>query len=546
MQLRDYQLVGKQKIEQAWADGARNVCYRLPTGGGKTVLFSSILQQEPGASVAIAHRQELVGQIAMALAKNGVRHRIIGPQKVIKMCINMQMMELGTHFYNHNAPCAVAGVDTLVRRHDALRHWLHQVQLWVMDEAHHLLTDNKWGKASQMFPNARGLGVTATPVRADGKGLGRHADGLLDALVEGPEMRELINRGYLTDYRIFAPPSDIDLSSEQVGSTGDWSSQQLKRAAKRSHIVGDVVEHYRRFADGKLGVTFATDVETAGDIKNQFVAMGVPAAIVSAKTPDRDRYEIIQRFRRREILQLVNVDLFGEGFDLPAIEVVSMARPTQSYGLYCQQFGRSLRPMEGKSHAIIIDHVGNVVRHGLPDKPRIWSLDAREKRPRMQKPDDDIPLRYCVECTAPYEKIHKVCPWCGAKHVPQGRSKPEYVDGDLFELDPNVLKEMRGERDWVDADPAYVGDLLRRKGAPQAAVNGAIKNQRVRQQYQRALRESIRWYAIHHQEIGRDESQIYRAFYLQFGIDVMSAQTLGKQDALELANRINEYLGRCK
>ena len=239
--------------------------------------------------------------------------------------------------------------------------------------------------AAALFPNSRGLLVTANTERADGKGLGRHADGLADTLVEGPGMRDLINQGYLSDYRIFAPPSDLNLDGVEIGSTGDFKQNQLKLRIKKSHVVGDVVEHYKRLANGKQGITFATDVETATEIAAQFNAAGVPAEAVSAKTPDRLRVEISRRFERGEIKQLVNVDLFGEGYDVPAVEVVSMARPTESFNLFCQQFGRSLRILEGKTGAIIIDHVGNVMRHGLPDAYQAWTLDRREKGKRKKK-----------------------------------------------------------------------------------------------------------------------------------------------------------------
>jgi len=316
-----------------------------------------------------------------------------------------------------------------------------------------------------MFPNARGLGVTATPERADGRGLGRWADGLFDEMVEGRNMRDLINMGYLTDYRIFAPKTeDLYLENVKTGSDGDYTRESLKTAVRQSHVVGDVVKHYLRIAPGKLGITFATDVETATDIANQFNLAGVPAAVVSAKTPDHERISILRDFKARKLLQLVNVDLFGEGFDLPAIEVVSMARPTKSYSLYCQQFGRALRLMiseilagawdtytdaqrrafiaeSTKPYAIIIDHVGNidpaVGGHGLPDAPHVWTLDAREKRSGGGK--QDKPTKVCIECTGFWEGYSTTCPYCGHVAVPGRRDGPEFVDGDLLELDAETL-----------------------------------------------------------------------------------------------------------
>jgi DNA repair protein RadD len=549
IQLRPYQQDAKDDLYEAWENPEiRNVLVVKPTGAGKTVFFSSVIHDHVGTSCAIAHRQELVGQMSLALARDGVRHRIIGPNSVVKMCMSEHRRELGESLYDPGAQCAVAGVDTVLARKKNLAGWLNQVTLWVQDEAHHVLRSNKWGKVIDLMPHARGLGVTATPIRADGKGLGRHADGVMDALIEGPSMRWLIEHGYLTDYRIFGPPTDLDLSDVMVSaSTGDYNQKGLKKAVQKSHLVGDVVDHYLRIAPGKLGVTFATDVETATDIARQFNERGVPAEVVSAKTPDAIRQEILRRFRRRELLQLVNVDLFGEGFDLPAIEVVSMARPTRSYALYSQQFGRALRPMEGKEEAIIIDHAGNIAPpfgHGLPDVEREWSLDARGSTPRAKNPDDGVPLRYCVNCTQPYKRTHRTCPYCGHYHEPLGRDKPEYVDGDLFELSPDVLAQMRAAVEKANEDPISVANRMKHAGAPEPAVRGAAKQIRLRQEARQALLESIAWWAGYHRDMGQTDSESYRLFWHLFGVDVLTAQTLGRPETLDLAGRINDTLAR--
>lgn len=527
-QLRPYQSKLKADTLAAWQAGARAVLAVAPTGSGKTVLFSDILAGYPGASCAVAHRQELVSQISLALGRNGLRHGILAPQSTVRNIVAIHMGELGRSYYDPSARCRVAGVDTLVRAPSS-DPWLAQVGLWIQDEAHHVLTGNKWGKAVEMFPNARGLGVTATPVRADGKGLGRHADGVFDEMVVGPSMRTLIDEGYLTDYRVFAPPSDLDLSDVGTSAGGDYSPEPLRRAVRRSHVTGDVVQHYQRIAAGKLGVTFAVDVETATQQCEAYRAAGVPAEVVTSKTPDALRIAILRRFRAREVLQLVNVDLFGEGFDLPAIEAVSMARPTQSYSLYCQQFGRALRLLDGKDHALIIDHVGNVLRHGLPDRPRVWSLDRRERR--SSGPSDAIPTRACPQCTRVYERVHPSCPYCGHAPEPAGRSSPAQVDGDLCELSPEVLAKMRGEVAHVDGAPRF----------PQGvgpAVTGAIKRAHFeRQQAQHALRDAMARWGGAAGRVGR-ERQAHREFYFRFGVDVVSAQALGAREAEALRAQV--------
>lgn len=556
----------QQKLEAdcyaAWDAGAVNVMPVAATGSGKTVLLSKLAQDESAASVAIAHRQELVSQISVALARNGVRHRVVGAKKgstLTRIITALQVAELGYSFIDPTAKTGVGGVDTIVRM-DATDSFFRQVRLQIHDEGHHILSNNKWGRAAAMFPNARGLFPTATPQRADGKGLGRHADGLTDALVLAPSMRDIINMGYLTDYRIFAPPSNLNLSNVDISATtGDYNNDQVRKAVHASSITGDIVKHYLRIAPGKLGVTFAVDVEEATKTAEAFRAAGVPAEVVSAKTPDTVRAAILRSFRKREILQLVNVDLFGEGFDLPAIEVVSFGRPTESFALYSQQFGRTLRLMleemyasrwgtftdemrreliraSLKPHGIIIDHVNNVVRHGLPDSPRVWTLDRREAR--SKKNEDAIPLRVCVACLQPYEAVNRKCPYCDYYAPPAARSGPEFVDGDLTELDPETLKALRGEISRID------GDFYAPHGLSIPAQMGARKHHMQRQQSQQLLRNAIAWWAGLEAARGHGESESYRRFYFKFGIDVANAQTLGSREAEELSHKVNIELAK--
>lgn len=541
---RPYQADVESRTELAWASGARNVLAVMPTGAGKTFLISRHVSRRRAACVC-AHRSELVTQISTALAREGVRHRVIGPPALSRACSAAHLDEVGRDFVDPGARIAAAGVDTL-RNLSPSDPWLAQVELWVQDEAHHVTAENKWGDVCGMFPNAIGLGVTATPMRADGKGLGRHADGLFDTMIVGPSMRDLIDEGYLTDYRVISAPSDIDLSSVPVAGSGEYSPKPLAAARKRSTLTGDVVKEYLRWAPGKLGVTFDVDIESATATAAAFRAAGVPAEVVTGKTPEALRRAILRRFKSREILQLVNVDLFGEGFDLPAIEVVSFARPTMSYGLYVQQFGRSLRKLDGKLRAIIIDHVGNVIKHGLPDAPREWSLNRRERKSRSA-PSDVIPTRTClfvgpdgVPCANVYERVLTCCPECGHMPVPADRSGPDRVDGDLTELDPAVLAKLRGEIARVD------GQALIPQGVPHVAQLAARKNHIERQQHQAQLRAAIALWAGWQHEQGRGTTESYRRFYFRYGVDVATACALGSREADELREKIQADLERAK
>jgi DNA repair protein RadD len=408
--LRPYQQDLFDTVFQTYQQGSKATMMVLPTGGGKTVVISEVLKAFKAPAVAIAHRKELVSQLSVALARNGVRHRVIGDSKLGRRIAGLHMKLVGQDFTNRNSPVAVAGVDTLVNL-DPRDPWFASVKFWCIDEGHHCLAENKWGRAADMFPNAVGLLPTATPIRADRKGLGRHADGLADALVVGPTMRDLINQGFLCDYRVFVPPSDVDYSTVDVTASGDYSLPKLRAAVHQStRIVGDVVSHYKRLATGKLGVTFAVDVEAAKELAQAYRDAGVPAEVLTGETPDELRADILRRFEKREILQITSVDILGEGFDLPAIEVVSFVRKTESFSLYAQQMGRALRPMPGKEYAIIIDHVGNFVRHGPPDAKTDWTLDRGERK-RAAAVDAEA-VRVCdnLDCLAAYPRRLTQCP----------------------------------------------------------------------------------------------------------------------------------------
>lgn len=543
MRLRNYQEVMKRQIYGAWTSGAQNILAQLSTGSGKTILFSNILAEHPGYSIAIAHRMELVSQISLTLARYGIRHNVIAQKPTIRNIVALHIQELKHSYFHPQARCIVAGVDTLIKLDPTQNPWMARVSLVVQDEAHHVLKNNKWGKAAALFPKARGLYPSATPIRADGHGLGRHADGIIDVLIEGPSMRQLMEDGYLCDYKhegrihIYVPPSDLDLSQVTVSASGDYSPPKLRTAVHKSHITGDVVKHYKRIANGKLGITFAVDIESATEIAASFRSEGVPAEVISSKTPDILRARIMERFKKREVLQLVNVDLLGEGVDVPAIEVISMARPTHSYAVYAQQFGRALRPLEGKKYAIVIDHVGNVFRHGLPDAQKHWSLDSRERRTKTTDPDA-IPLKTCLNelCLAVYERVLRACPHCGFYTPPATRSAPEFVDGDLLELDPEAVARLWKEIKRID-DPPRIPQHLERPA--QLAI---AKRHTERQQVQTALRNNIALWAGYLRSLDKSDSEIYKTFYFTFGVDVATAQTLKIKDAQDLNDRIERQL----
>jgi superfamily II DNA or RNA helicase len=527
IKLYPFQQTAKQRVYEARLSGAKAILLQLPTGAGKTVVSADIIREHSGAAVAIAHRQEIVGQISLALARNNLRHKIIGPPAVARSCTSQHLVELGRNYVDPLNKLAVAGVDTLIRM--PAEPWFKQVTMIFQDECHHLLRKNKWGKAASMFPNAWLLGVTATPCRADGMGLGLHADGLFEVMIEGPDGRSLIDAGWLSDYKIFCPRSDIMLEDVPLAADGDYSKPKLSVAVHKSHIVGDIVKNYIKFASGKRGITFCVDVKAAVEQAQAYRDAGIPAEVVSAKTPDVLRSSLLRQLKQGTLLQLCNVDLFGEGMDVPAIEVISMARPTASYSLYAQQFGRSLRKLEGKTHAIIIDHVGNVERHRLPDTPRFWTLDRRDRK--AQSKGSDIPIRTCPECLGAYQATALSCPYCGYAPVPSSRSSPEFVDGDLFELDEFALARLRGN---IVKPPSFP------IGASAVVIGYLKKIHSERNATHEELRGCIAEWAgrITQESDERAIRMLQKQFYFTFGTDVLTAQSLNKRDTESLIARI--------
>lgn len=553
--LADFQANAKAKVYEAYATGARNVMLVLPTGAGKTVVMGSVAHEYAGFGCSIAHRSELVGQLSLALAREGLRHDIIAPDGVIRTIVAGHMEDAGRSYYDARAKWKVASVDTLVRR-ELPDSWLRQVGMVHMDEGHHALRENKWGRALDLFPNAYGLLPTASPLRADGKGLGRHADGVVDAMVEGPSMRWMIDNGHLTNYHCIVPPTeDLDMSDVPVTSSGEYNMDVTRKRVKAStKIVGDVVKMYLEYARGMKGITFAVDVEHAHTICEAYNKAGVPAAVVTAKSTEQERREVMRRFRKGDLMQLVNVDLFGEGVDVPDVQVVSMARPTASYSLFAQQFGRALRLLvspilraawhtysssqrlqfiaeSGKPRAIIIDHVGNVVKHmGPPDYRTIpWSLNARDKKRGVS---DGIPMRACagVGCYQPFLRIYPSCPYCGwTPAPPEDRSRPEFVDGDLMLLTTDMLQELFGARNKIDADEPDMPWNCDGK------VAGRLRNiHAANKAAQHLLRDVMRLVL----PPGVDERVANRRFFHTFGVDTLTAQGLTSVDAHALREKI--------
>lgn len=542
--LRDYQQDVVYKIYESWQRGNRNVCAVLPTGAGKTFIVADIVKRHQTSgkhSAIIAHRNELVSQMSMSLAEYGVKHRIIASNSTVNMIMRKHRKQFGKSFVSPTELTAVIGVDTFNARAESLKNWAEQISLWVQDECHHLLKKNKWGKALEYFINAHGLGVTATPNRADRQGLNANSDGFMNDLIIGPTTRFLIEQGYLADYEIVCPKSDLEVDDSQLSANGDWSNQTLRKAAKKSKIVGDVVSNYIKYAFNRKAIVFATDIETATEIAEDFNANGIKAVSLNGKSQPAYREQSIDLFTKGDVRVLVNVDLFDEGFNVSDCDIVIMARPTASLSKYLQAIGRALRPAPNKT-ALIIDHVSNVIRHGLPDIPRQWTLERREKRAKINKDPDEIDLTVCKNCLKPYEKFRTVCPYCGSeKPLPEPKDRTiETIEGDLVLLDRETLEKLRAST--VLEPPGQVANRVARV-AGIIAGKGAANRQLEKISAQEDLKEAIAQWAAIERKKGFNDREIYRRFYLSTGFDVLTALSgeRNKLDYIETTNRVKGW-----
>jgi superfamily II DNA or RNA helicase len=420
MQLRDYQESAVQAVRDSFRSGHKHTLLVSPTGSGKTVIFSYIaagMARNNKRILIVAHRRELLKQISAALKKVGVAHAVMA----------------GGYRGVPTANVVVASVFTLVKRIKGMQPF----DLIIGDEAHHFTPDSSWGKVVIGFPRARVLGVTATPERLDGKGLGQ----MFDDMVMGPTVAELTAQGFLSHAIVYAP-SAPDLNG--VGTRmGDYVQKQLEEAMVKTVITGSAVKHYGKYAPGKKAIAFCVSVRHAKDVAAEFREAGYTASHIDGGMNEEERDGVLKAFEEGRVQVLTSCDLVSEGFDLPAVEVAILLRPTKSLGLYLQQCGRAIRPHPDKEKTIILDHAGNTARHGFIDDDREWTLADGFVQGRG-KGDKAETVRTCTACFAMH-KPSPTCPVCGYVYPVKPRMV-KHIDGDL------VVTSRDGEQDMTTAE----------------------------------------------------------------------------------------------
>lgn len=373
MKLYDYQQDLVNRTRQAYIKGYNAPCIVSGCGSGKSVMIAEIARMTASNKknvLFLVHRKELLDQIKGTFEKIGV---------------DLDYVTFGM-------------VMTIVNKLDKIP----KPDLIITDENHHGLASS-YRKIYDYFKDVKKLGFTATPIRLNGSGLGD----VNDVLIEGPSVKWLIENERLAPYEYYAPKL-INTDVLKKASTGDFTKKSMDNAIEK-RIYGDVVKHYKQLADNEQAIAYCHSIEASKHTSDVFNRNGYKAAHIDAKTPKIERERIIEKFRQKEIKILCNVDLIGEGFDVPDCTTVIMLRPTKSLSLYIQQSMRGMRYQPGK-RSVIIDHVGNVGTFGLPDMDREWNLSSKKKT----NTESDIAVVECKNCFMVFEKNEsRICPHCG-------------------------------------------------------------------------------------------------------------------------------------
>ena len=397
----------------------RRVLLTAPTGSGKGVLISFMMKEAAARGLRswlVCHRRELLDQLSAGLHEVGVPHGIIAAGRD-----------------GSTAPIQIASVATLTRRLDKLQ----PPALLVLDEAHHAVA-RTWRRIMEHCAKSWVVGLTATPVRTSGEGL----DDLFDALVLGPTVPELIQAGHLSRYRLIGPPAPLDLSGVRVRH-GDYVTAELEEAVDKNAVVGDAVEHYRKYVAPQSCLAFCVSRKHARHVEEAYRAAGINARYVGGDTPADERQQAVRDFKSGKLPVITSVEIFSEGVDSPGLRAVQLLRPTRSLGLFLQQVGRGLRVEPGKRECVVLDHCGLSYRFGLVADIRSWTLAGRVKKAK----DEPIPqLRHCEKCFAIFGGWASVCPACGAVLPVQSRM-PEQKEGELAELDVEMIRRARAREE---------------------------------------------------------------------------------------------------
>lgn len=441
--MRPYQEDSVAALRRSLAAGHKRVLLQLATGAGKTRIAAEIcrMAQAKGTRVLfLAPRRELITQAAAAFAKQGLHPGIIMAGERPARLLSLQ----------------VASFDTLhARAMRSARMAMPDAGLVIVDEAHLSLADTR-KEIIAHYADAAVIGLTATPARGDGRGLGE----IYQDLILGPSIRHLTEEGHLVPLRYFAPTAP-DLSALKLNKDGDYVEAGLADRMDTPQLVGDVVENWMRIARHRSTVVFCVNRAHSRHLRDCFLAAGVAAEHLDGETPHDERAAILDRVRSGETQVLCNVFVASYGLDIPSLDCAVLARPTKNIALYLQTVGRVMRPSPCKVDALVIDHSGAVKENGFVDDFIPWSLDeserVKDRKERQQKEKAEAKECECPRCHAVF-KARRDCPSCGYQAIPSTQPIPTH-EAQLQEIQREASKSNR-EATWEEKQ-AFMAGLKR-------------------------------------------------------------------------------------
>lgn len=409
MALRQYQIDVITKLRHALAAGEKRITCYGPTGCGKSVIMEELtkLALGKGRRVAIiANRIHLIRQMEDRFSRSGIDYGVLQGANTI-----------GIH-----KPVVICSINTVESR------GLPDADLILIDEGHAVAGSKMYRNLLFRLNNVPCVAVTATPfsrgMAKPYKELGDEP--LFQSLVVAATIRELIDMGFLVDCEIYAP-SEPDLSGVRLSKNAfgemDYSdkSAEFAEAVDKPALVGDIITHWHKLAEGKPTICFATSISHSQHIVQQFKASGVTAEHIDCYMHEDDKESILRRFKAGEFTILSNCALLAEGFDYPACEVMILARPTKSLIRYIQMVGRILRPFHGKDRGLLLDHSGSVKDLGFPTDDLPLELDDGRPAAQRTKEREEPKPKKCPKCAYMKPPKTALCPKCGfeAKRTPQ-------------------------------------------------------------------------------------------------------------------------------
>jgi DNA repair protein RadD len=451
--LRDYQAQAVSEIQRLLFDeGKQRVLLVAPTGAGKTVMAAALVQDFVSRGLRVlfvAHRVELVEQ---AVAKLGVPCGVI-----------VAGSPPGLGFM----PCVVASLQTLVRRE------MPPCDVLVIDEAHHAMSAS-YRRVIDSLPDAMVVGLTATPTRLDSRGLAE----IFSDMYEAARTSALIEQGSLVRPRVFSHPTQPDLSKVKI-TAGDYNEKQLDQACNQAKIRGDIVEHWLARAENRSSVLFAVSIAHSRALIDDFGRAGVVAVHVDGSMPRGERDRALAAIRSGEARILSNVGIVTEGWDFPELEVCVLARPTASISLLLQMWGRVMRPAPGKTEALVLDHAGNVLRHGmLPHQDVAWRSHfsgEKKKRGKKGKLGTSLAVKNCPSCYAVVVRHAERCQECGYQWEVEETAVATDKNTQLVEITDMVLELVRQHSSKPAYKPGIVERLEREGVRFYIGAGGALK-----------------------------------------------------------------------